>query len=201
MDKYEGEKIIQLLNESTKAAIELIDERDYLKKIACIDPLTGLNNRYALDRVRDFTGIMMIDIDDFKSINDTYGHGVGDQVLRKIAELIKKSTRAKDCICRYGGDEFVAVFIECPQEVIRERAKLIGASIRENVTLGSNPVRHVTTSIGYAFNDRNESFESVKERADIALYESKEKGKDTVSEFVSKLPIVINEPEGISFRR
>ena len=96
---------MQLLEQSKGAAEKLIAERNYLRNVAFIDPLTGLNNRNALSRIRDFTGIMMLDVDDFKSINDTYGHDKGDEVLQKIASILLRTTRAKDCLCRLGGDE------------------------------------------------------------------------------------------------
>ena len=194
------EEIIKLLDQTREVAQRLIEERNYLRDIANIDPLTGLNNRNALSRIRDFTGIMMVDIDDFKSINDTYGHDKGDEVIQKIAHLIKATTRAKDCVCRFGGDEFIAVFVDCPHEVIRERAKKVGAMVSERVVL-ENPSRNVTTSIGYAFNNYNETFEQVMKHADIALYESKENGKNRVSEYKTKLPMVIEtQTQGISFK-
>lgn len=197
----ENEEIMRLLDLSKSAAKKLIEERNYLREVACIDPLTGLSNRNALSRIRDFSGVMMLDIDDFKTINDTYGHDKGDEVLQKIATLIKKSTRAKDCLCRLGGDEFLAVFVDCPHDVIRRRAMLVGAVIADTPIL-DNPARQVTTSIGYAFNDGNEPLESVLKHADIALYDSKRDGKNKVSEYKNKLPMVIPEtPASLRFVR
>ena len=195
---YEDEPIMDLLEQTRGAAEKLIEERNYLRNFANIDPLTGLNNRRALDRIRDFTGVLMLDIDDFKSINDTYGHDKGDEVIKKIASIIQRTTRAKDCVCRLGGDEFAAIFVECPHDVIKERAELIGATVRETVTL-ENPTRHVTTSIGFATNEFNTSLELIMKQADLALYESKKSGKDKITEFIPKLPAVIKE-EGISFK-
>jgi diguanylate cyclase (GGDEF)-like protein len=189
---FENEEIMRLLDLSKSAAQKLIEERNYLRKTACIDPLTGLSNRYALKRVRDFTGIMMLDIDDFKKINDTYGHDKGDEVLQKIATLLTKSTRAKDCLCRLGGDEFLAVFVDCPHDVIRQRAALVGAVIAEAPILDSSSTK-VTTSIGYAFNRGREPIEEVMKYADLALYDSKRKGKNMVTEYKSNLPMVIPE--------
>ena len=196
---YEDEPIMELLEQTRGAAEKLIEERNYLRNFANIDPLTGLNNRRALDRIRDFTGVLMLDIDDFKSINDTYGHDKGDEVIKKIASIIQRTTRAKDCVCRLGGDEFAAIFVECPHDVIRERAELIGATVRETVTL-ENPTRNVTTSIGFATNEFNTSLDLIMKQADLALYESKRSGKDKITEFVPKLPAVIKEEEGISFK-
>ena len=189
---FENEEIMKLLDLSKSAAQKLIEERNYLRKTACIDPLTGLSNRYALKRVRDFTGIMMLDIDDFKKINDTYGHDKGDEVLQKIATLLTKSTRAKDCLCRLGGDEFLAVFVDCPHDVIRQRAALVGAVIADAPIL-DGPTSKVTTSIGYAFNRGHEPIEEVMKYADLALYDSKRKGKNMVTEYKSNLPMVIPE--------
>ncbi|MBQ4030383.1 MAG: GGDEF domain-containing protein [Bacilli bacterium] len=197
---FEEEPIMQLLEQSKGAAEKLIAERNYLRNVAFIDPLTGLNNRNALSRIRDFTGIMMLDVDDFKSINDTYGHDKGDEVLQKIASILLRTTRAKDCLCRLGGDEFMAVFVECPHDVIRDRARVFGKTVADTLML-EDPIRQVTTSIGYAFNERNESLDQVLKHADLALYESKRQGKNRVTEFKAQLPMVIPEPyESISIK-
>ena len=193
---YEEEPIMELLDQTRGAAAKLIAERNYLRDKAYIDPLTGLNNRSALERIRDFTGIMMLDIDDFKSINDTYGHDKGDEVIKKIASILQRTTRAKDCVCRLGGDEFAAIFVECPHDVIKERAELIGATVAETVML-ENPHRQVTTSIGYATNERNVSLDFVMKQADLALYESKRGGKNQVTRFRPQLPSVIEPEKGL----
>ena len=166
---------------------KLIDERNYLTEIANIDALTGLNNRRALNRVREFSGILMMDIDDFKSINDTYGHDTGDKVLKNIGTILKTHTRAKDYTCRFGGDEFCVVFVDCNEEVIKNRAEAIRKTIITNARIPKTE-RDITVSIGYSYNAGEKSLEEVMKEADVALYKSKESGKNRITPYSKDLP-------------
>ena len=172
IDTIEDKELIELIK-------NLIEERNYLSEVANIDTLTGLNNRRVLSRIRNYSGILLLDVDNFKTINDTYGHSTGDYVLKKIAEILKNNTRASDYVCRYGGDEFVCVFEDCPEEIMKKRAEEIRTLIEQETELSHH---NVTASIGIAFQNE-ESIEDLIKKADEGLYDAKRSGKNQVSEY------------------
>ncbi|MDD5386478.1 MAG: GGDEF domain-containing protein [Sulfuricurvum sp.] len=153
-----------------------------------LDPLTKTFNRYALqkhlsellskDRQTQELFLLMIDIDNFKSINDQHGHIAGDKVLIFIAKLLKKTLRDGDKVYRFGGEEFV---------IILNRTDLTGAQLVANRFLSlcrqNKPVFHneqiaVTLSVGLTKTRDNDTMDGVIHRADIALYRAKNNGKD-----------------------
>ncbi len=161
-----------------------------LKKLSREDALTGLlNRRMILERataewvrwrryVSAFS-IMIIDADNFKSINDRYGHLVGDQVLRSIANTIKRSIRSVDMVGRLGGEEFVVVMPETSAEGALAASQNIMSHIRQARLRTDDFVIQMTVSIGIAtvsLDDKN--FDAVLQRADVALYAAKRQGKD-----------------------
>jgi diguanylate cyclase (GGDEF)-like protein len=173
--------------------------------LARIDELTGVNNRRSLVefmeqefkvamRYRVPLSVVMFDIDDFKQINDTFGHSVGDQVLQCLTQVVRAKLRSADVIGRYGGDEFV---ILCPhtsaQEAlpIAERIHTSSASIRMETDKG--PLT-ITISIGIAQTThssvpgpgKSDTLENLLRRADQALYEAKQTGKNRTVIFDSK---------------
>lgn len=165
-----------------------------LKKIAEHDALTNLYNRYYLfdfgrKEVAKSTrsnlpiSLLMIDIDKFKSINDTFGHLVGDEVLMQLAELIHKNSRTYDIAVRFGGEEFVLLL---PGASI-EQAQIVGEKIRKTIAnhifISKQGLKiNLTVSIGIAsLKPGISSLEALIEEADIALYESKQKGRNCVS--------------------
>jgi len=179
------------------ALIEDISElkrvEEELKFLASVDPMTKLyNRRYFIDISREIldlanrnktdTSVMMLDIDKFKNINDTYGHSVGDDVIIKIASLLKKSSRESDIICRWGGEEFIILL---PQTNING-AVAISQKIREKIenstiTLSENKSLKFTISIGVSqLICEDENVEMLINRADKALYEAKESGRNKV---------------------
>lgn len=156
------------------------------RKATYTDPLTSLDNRRALLHWvqtqlyadgRAFA-VLVIDLDNFKGINDQHGHLVGDQVLAETGRRLRSSVRGIDCAARYGGDEFVLVL----NSVDRATAKAVAD--RVCVLLRSRPVLliglnfTVTVSIGVAVSNEGDTFEQVFERADRCLYEVKRKGRD-----------------------
>lgn len=187
LDTIEDKELLSLVK-------RLLIERNRLQEIANIDPLTGLNNRRMLSRIREFSGIMMIDIDDFKSINDTYGHDIGDYVIQQIGRILKSSTRAQDQVCRLGGDEFLIVFVDCPEEVMANRAEQIKFNINKYVTIPESN-RTVTTSIGYSYNYTHANLAQVMKGADVALYKSKTDGKNQINRFEQFLPTIDEGPK------
>lgn len=158
------------------------------------DHLTGLYNRaYLLDRMTPLAqrssasglglAVLMLDIDHFKGINDTYGHDVGDAVLREVAAVLRQMTRSEDLVARYGGEEFVAVLPCATLDRAVERAERIRARLADRqVRCVEGPLR-VTASIGVAFAaaERPRPPGSLISAADLHLYQAKEAGRNRVS--------------------
>ncbi len=144
------------------------------------DSLTGLYNRAGYDLLLSgldmkTTSLLLIDADNFKSVNDTYGHEMGDKVLRRIADTIKRSFRTEDCVCRIGGDEFV-VFMAHTGE--KQRGLIVSRIDRINAELGRamDDLPLISVSVGIAHGGTAEPAQ-LFERADKALYETKSRGK------------------------
>ena len=169
---------------------QLNEANAHINEMAIRDELTGAFNRRELLRLAeqeklraDRSGttfyLCLMDIDHFKQINDTYGHGSGDQVLKAIADAVRLQMRRTDYFGRYGGEEFVAIL---PQ-VIEEEARPLAERIRETVAaldLGLPAQRRVTVSIGIAAYHHGETVSQVIDRADEALYRAKHTGRNTV---------------------
>jgi diguanylate cyclase (GGDEF)-like protein len=161
-----------------------------LKRLSREDTLTGLlNRRMILEcataewvRWRRYVAafsIMIIDADDFKSINDQYGHLAGDQVLKLLAHTIRRSVRAVDMVGRLGGEEFVVVMPETSAEGALTASQNVMNNIRESRLRTDDFNVPMTVSIGIAtvsLDDKN--FDNVLQRADVALYAAKRQGKD-----------------------
>ncbi|WP_457635391.1 diguanylate cyclase [Persephonella sp.] len=176
----------------------VIEAKSYMEKLkrqSLVDQLTGVYNRRFLEelapkimayvsRKNIIVGVLMIDIDFFKQVNDQYGHSVGDAVLKKVASVIKNSVRQSDIVVRYGGEEFLVILIDVAQdesvkvaEKIRERVEKT-AIATEGVTLKK------TVSIGVSeFPTDGEKFWQCIKYADIALYKAKESGRNKVVRF------------------
>jgi diguanylate cyclase len=162
---------------------------------ALTDPLTGLKNRRGFDRVVAEAlslkpeglkgyGLMMVDIDHFKRVNDEYGHVFGDKVLRSIAQVLDSMVRGRDAVARFGGEEFAVLLPETGVE----GARLLADRIRSTIANGrvrrhdsSDQVGNITVSVGVAGYNPGESVESFIDRADKALYASKQNGRNRVS--------------------
>ncbi len=161
-----------------------------LERAASVDSVTGLLNRSFLDsRLNQEVGrsnrehtelaVLMADIDDFKSINDTYGHQVGDAVLKHVGEIIKSSVRVFDVCARYGGDEFAILMPNSD----RTRALACAERIRQRTAeyvKGDTALPRLTISVGVAVGDAREGAADLVLRADRALYEAKASGKNSV---------------------
>ena len=156
----------------------LIFDRRYLADMFRIDALTGLHNRKILPKVREFGTVVMCDVDDFKGINDSLGHVVGDRALRSIGHSISENIRVGDVGCRFGGDEFLIIFTTSNKEVIDKWLKKIVFDANREAQL---PGQLITLSMGVAFREESETLEELMNKADQALYESKGNGKDQVT--------------------
>ncbi|MCQ4925689.1 diguanylate cyclase [Tissierella carlieri] len=155
-----------------------------------IDELTKAFNRraatkkleetfYLFKRYNNIYTVIIFDIDDFKEINDTYGHDVGDSVLRNLVEIINKSTRKTDYLYRWGGEEFLLVCEGLKEENLDSFTDKILKDVENFQYESQGEKYHITISIGASyFNKDDEDFLSVVKRADMALYNSKKEGKN-----------------------
>lgn len=165
---------------------------DLLKEHGRIDALTGLNNRGAFDEGLDAAfanhvrngqpfGLLLLDLDHFKSVNDTHGHGIGDEVLRQAGVAIRSMCRPYDLAARYGGEEFAIIFNQTEADDVERIALRLLDRIREIVVaVGENELR-ITTSAGLACASEESSTVNGPEllsAADAALYEAKNQGRD-----------------------
>ncbi|MGM0534025.1 MAG: diguanylate cyclase [Campylobacterota bacterium] len=154
-----------------------------------IDELTGLNNRksynkrihellYAHNRYGDIFSVIMYDIDNFKKINDTYGHKVGDDVLKQMSAMVQKSIRTTDFLFRIGGEEFIILLAKTPLE----EAKKTAQKIRKNIAgqLHTIKDKQITVSLGVTQVQPGDDEDRIFQRVDSLLYEAKHAGKDRV---------------------
>ncbi|HET6571580.1 MAG TPA: diguanylate cyclase, partial [Solirubrobacterales bacterium] len=167
------------------------DKMQELRLQASQDPLTGLKNRrrfgedlrgeLARSRREHTVGaVLMLDLDNFKRVNDTLGHPAGDQTIADIAAVLRGRMRATDVVARLGGDEFAVVLPCCELDEAEEVAEAIGRAIRTHVRPGE-AAPPITASIGIAtFGPRAESYDAVLSAADNAMYEAKRAGRDSV---------------------
>lgn len=138
---------------------------------------------------KETLSILMIDIDFFKNINDTYGHAAGDIVLEEVAKIIKSCTRNADTAARYGGEEFVVMLNNTSASAAMAVAERIRKSVEEKSIMYDGKKINVTISIGVSsYNFDLESAKSIVERADNALYESKQNGRNRVTLSKNNLP-------------
>lgn len=147
------------------------------------DPLTDLLNRGAYEKLlkvyKNGTvpyALILVDVDVFKSVNDTYGHAVGDAVLKRVAELLTKAFRSIDHICRIGGDEFSVIMVEMTSDLKYTIEDKI-AAVNEQLSCETGGMPPVSLSVGVAFSDRENPGEDIFKDADQALYYVKENGK------------------------
>jgi diguanylate cyclase (GGDEF)-like protein len=154
------------------------------------DPLTGALNRAALEEAlrrevevarRQSTplGVLFIDIDHFKQVNDTYGHRFGDDVLRAVAHAVSDTIRRSDALYRYGGEEFVVLASHTQPIGAQQLAERIRSNVAAIGTVGGVALQ-VTVSLGVAGLRSGETCEAVLKRADAALYRAKENGRNRV---------------------
>jgi len=177
-----------------------VDERKQaqtaLERLATIDTLTGLaNRRYFLElaeravyQARRYSrplSVVMIDVDNFKHINDTFGHAAGDQVLTNIARRMQSVLRRSDILGRYGGDEFVVLLPETGQEGARRMTERLRAAVAQTVEKMGEMDMPVSLSVGVSssYDTTDVSLEVLLQRADKALYTSKQGGRNRVTAF------------------
>lgn len=160
-------------------------EQEYINSIT--DSLTGIwNQRFLYSELKERSkdrSIAILDIDDFKEVNDTYGHPAGDYILKEFASLVSSMIRETDDLCRYGGDEFIIILYNCNQENLFSMMSELREKVKDHDFIFDGQSIKISISVGIYTPARDESFEEALKKADHALYLSKEKGKDTVSVF------------------
>lgn len=163
--------------ELKELVIRLLEENEQLKKDILIDNLTNIYNRKILNQSLNYDVLVMCDIDNFKAINDNYGHQVGDELLKAIAKRLSKILRSEDILLRYGGDEFTILFKNCNIEDIKRKLD----NIKENSFQNDKLSISVTMSFGITEYAEGKDLDEAISEADHALYESKQLGKNIVT--------------------
>lgn len=182
-----------LLNEELEQkvqtrTIELKCAYENMRTLANTDSLTQINNRFSflnqfnaiLDRYKQDNAefsLIMLDIDFFKKINDTYGHNTGDEVLIEVTKLAKECLRESDIFGRVGGEEFMALLLNTPLQKAEDIAQRIRKKIDEHEF---SFIKHVTVSIGVVTYNSNENSVDMLKRVDSALYKAKDSGRNKV---------------------
>jgi diguanylate cyclase (GGDEF)-like protein len=189
----EREAALRQANEALQADIEarrIIEEQ--LRILATTDPLTGLYNRRHLEtRLQETMQLALryqlpfscclCDIDYFKAVNDTYGHAVGDVVLKMMGQLITEELRETDFAGRIGGDEFCLIFPNTSAEIALPAVTRLCARVRDTIITSDGITLSVTGSFGVADGIAMLSHETLLQRADAALYQAKAAGRDQVA--------------------
>jgi diguanylate cyclase (GGDEF)-like protein/PAS domain S-box-containing protein len=193
-----GEKVIQCnirdITERKQAQNALLKSQALLREQSVRDHLTGLFNRRYMEetlerellrasRKKLLLGMIMLDVDNLKQFNDTWGHAAGDVVLRELGSLLLRQVRGEDIACRYGGDEFILILPDATREVTQERAELICEYARLfHLQFEGQTLTAVTLSLGVAVFPENGSTSTTILRAvDAALYRAKHEGRGRVA--------------------
>lgn len=176
-------------NSSKLNAIERIEE---LEEMALICPLTGAGNRRytqmtldnAMEELKRYNwpfGLLFLDIDHFKDINDTYGHGVGDELLKMVVQALRGTLRSFDFIGRWGGEEFLVVLPKTTDEILRSVAERCRQAVEASQLQSEGREIRVTVSIGAIIPSALETPLQVLDRADKMMYLSKANGRNRVT--------------------
>jgi len=180
-----------------KKLVGILSIRDIAKnfpELIFIDPLTEVNNRAYLNiiktKIKKISGpvtVLMIDIDNFKEINDTFGHVVGDKVLKKLAQTLRKNVKITDEVIRYGGEEFLVIAYRCDLEEGKILAERLRRKI-EDIKFNKRDLNFkITVSIGLSIYEPQEDLLTAIENADKAMYKAKQRGKNRVEAFENSL--------------
>jgi diguanylate cyclase (GGDEF)-like protein len=193
MNNYLEQKIHERTESLLDTQKELLEDNNELTRMALTDNLTGLSNRTHMNQIlrQEYSrferhnqrfGIIMLDIDHFKHVNDKLGHDTGDRVLKKLAAIIASAIRTSDYVARWGGEEFLI----CCTTIEEADLLPIAETIRQLVANTEfEQVGQITASLGCAAIVKGETINELIKRSDIALYEAKNNGRNqsTVSEF------------------
>jgi diguanylate cyclase (GGDEF)-like protein len=185
--------LILELVELASLAIASLNLRTKLERQSIRDGLTGLFNRRYMEsalerelhrsaRKKKPLAVMMLDVDHFKQLNDTYGHEAGDAVLRDVAESFQRLLRTEDVICRYGGEEFVVIMPDAPEETAVQRAEMIREAVEQlRIPFRGEVIGPLTISVGISMSERGgDDATDLIRLADAALYRAKHAGRNRV---------------------
>lgn len=187
--------LISVYLRETAPVLETKRLMESLRDSTLRDPMTGLNNRRFLEeyvetlvsgvqRKRSTLSILMLDLDYFKMVNDTYGHDAGDAVLKSLSNVLKQSVRASDLVIRYGGEEFLIILLDTAGAAAERVAENIRAAVENLKVQIAGVVLQKTISIGIAdFPTDSDTFWQAVKFADVALYQAKERGRNRVIRF------------------
>ena len=193
MNDYLEQKIYERTESLLDTQSKLLEDNSELTRMALTDSLTGLSNRTHMNQIlyKEFArferhsqrfGIIMLDIDHFKNINDNFGHDIGDTVLKKLAQIFENAIRTSDFVARWGGEEFLI----CCTTIEEGDLLPIAETIRQlTANTEFERVGQITASLGCAAIVKGETIGELIKRADVALYEAKNNGRNltVVSEF------------------
>ena len=185
------QQVVTAHNELERANKMLRQNENRIRELMLTDPLTGLGNRRHLDerlqvevsraqRYGNSLCVIITDLDHFKGINDTYGHSVGDHVLKIFAQHLQEAVRTTDFVARFGGEEFILVLPETALQGAMQLAERIRATLEKKDFSGIQ--RSITASFGITDVKVGDTMEEVFLRADRALYCSKENGRNRVTQ-------------------
>lgn len=164
-------------------------QRDALRELATTDSLTGAANRRTLNKAledaiaqqqrngRSFA-LILLDLDHFKLINDSYGHKVGDDILVQLVPILRKMIRQTDNVYRFGGEEFVLLLADIQRDMLQALAEKVRLGVQQQLLLPDG--KAVTLSAGLAVLEPGENWEAWLHRADMALYQAKHQGRNKV---------------------
>jgi len=199
-----GEITPRMLERSLRYAVKLAESFAALRQLAIHDQLTGLINRREFDRILrdeqdralrfdDPVSLLLIDVDHFKSVNDTHGHQVGDVVLREIAARLGAHVRDVDRVARFGGEEFAVVLVHTDRATGAEAGRRLCAAVAARpVTVSATMNLPITISVGVATlpTDANDA-EGLIAAADKAMYAAKAAGRNRVVEFAAPASVSV----------
>ena len=188
-----SEELALVIAEHLSLSLSNLKLRETLHAQSVRDPLTGLFNRRYMEeslarelhraqRSQYPISIIMLDIDNFKQLNDSFGHESGDKVLMELGALIQRTIRGGDIACRYGGEEFILILPNSRTDTALMRAEMIRSSVEGlQINFHRQSVEKITVSLGVAaFPDHGENADVIIKKADDALYEAKRRGRNRV---------------------
>ena len=191
--QIEEQTRMELFRQAFGLALNNALAHDRLQRLAALDPLTSVyNRRFGLGRLHEEfqrairstipLGLLMMDIDHFKNINDTYGHQVGDRILKSIAGVIRTVLREGDILVRYGGEEFLAILPAAASDDLELVGERIRRSVEDSAIIEGQQTIRITLSLGgAAFPNQNVEKESaLLQLADDSLYQAKDTGRNRV---------------------
>lgn len=192
--------------ENVSHALKNAREHNKVKELAMRDALTGLFNRRVFDEMLDIEGkrlelmplsLLIIDLDNFKKINDSFGHPAGDQVLARFGKILRDNCRGSDLVARYGGEEFAVMLPTTSSSIAFDIAQRLRSRLAETTFVFDEQQVRLTASIGIAYTaDTGKTAADLVQRADQALYRAKKSGKNRTCVYATK-PVEVVKKEAV----